>query len=322
MSIFGKNWQRRLHEIDDYLRAKEREGVISHEGYLRVTNDLTRYSLYSMQQISEAVGIGDSDAGQGKSHRTAVRALCLVKLVVNTQPSGPNPVNLANAPGLQMLYLGWSEAQIESELRLFLTPVHKVPLVPKMVSPSVLKPTPRKVIVASTSPPPLPPPKGKPKVAAMAYAYDQAARPHIVLSGHGGIQETAPGVWPMTTLAATQEIRYYCADCYSLPNRIGQLIDNHQNVRPVETQEGPATIYDLDLLPKDSLTVLNHSKFDTTFITVTKPTPLSTFLQNPEYANAVFHWAACRVLDDVNGRRWDADAQRWKTWDDRHQCWV
>lgn len=323
-----KNWSTRLREIDNYLHQKVTDQVITQEMYQRVRNDLKSGTPYSERQISEAVSINSRRTGN-RTHRTAVRALTLVRLVVNTQTFGPNPANLGNISTFRDRYLQWTDQQIEAELRRLLTPVQLVPSTPKalptLAAPPVLKKAAPKPSVATTKPPPLPPrPEvtGPVSVTAIAKQIDQQIRPHIVLSGHGSIQQLPTGDWPQTTLGSGQEIRYYCADCYSLPNDIGKLIDNHQNVRPVETQVGPKTIYDLTLSPKDTLVLLNHSKHDTTFITVTTATPLSTFLAKPEYRNAVFHWAACRVLFDASGNLWDASMRRWKRWDSARRLWV
>ena len=77
----------------------------------------------------------------------------------------------------------------------------------------------------------------------------------------------------------------------------------------------------ITLLHRDKLVLKNHSKFDTEFITVNRPTRLSSLIRRPEYVNAIFHWAACRVIFSEQGYKWNPGTRRWEYFDHSSRTW-
>ncbi len=148
-------------------------------------------------------------------------------------------------------------------------------------------------------------------VGAKTAAFDQASRRNVVLSGHGCWAQAPNGDWPVTKLKKGQEIRYYCAHYIPLGNDVGQRIDSHQDVTPHETIVGPANIFNYTLQEKGSLALLNRmqgkngNQLDGRFVTVDANTLLDTFINDPCNATAVFHWAACRVVFNNLGQKFN-----------------
>lgn len=165
-------------------------------------------------------------------------------------------------------------------------------------------------------------------VQQKAKAFDKASRINRVLSGHGCWAQMADGTWPRVDLKKGQEIRFYCNHFEPLGNDVGQLIDNHQDVAAVETWVGPQRIFDYTLQEKGTLKLLNRMKgtggkqLDARFITVDADTRLSSFINDPGNATAVFHWAACRVVFNRYGQMWDDNAGRWMTYNHTTHSWA
>ncbi|MFQ5504654.1 MAG: putative adhesin [Planctomycetota bacterium] len=122
------------------------------------------------------------------------------------------------------------------------------------------------------------------------------------------------GKWPVTTLKSKQLIRFYCNRGVSMLAWMGQFIDNRKYFLPTEEISGPRDIWDYTLLPcgPDSpfttLKLGNKSVGDANFITVEKPTRLSTFLKR--YSSANLHWCACRVYSLKDYRDWEGESWR------------
>ena len=137
-----------------------------------------------------------------------------------------------------------------------------------------------------------PPPAPTAVVAVKKTFFEKISRTNIVLSGHGS--------WPAphrkVRLKPHQKLCCYCKQFYPLGNDVGQLIDSRQFPVPVEEFAGGTEVCDYMLHHKDKLKLLNHSVGDAKFITVTTDTPISTFINDPAYVDATFHFAACRVV--------------------------
>lgn len=165
-------------------------------------------------------------------------------------------------------------------------------------------------------------------VAQKTKAFDAASRRNVVLSGHGCWAEPATGGFPFVDLKKGQEIRFYCAHYRPLGNDVGQRIDNHQDVAAVETWVGPMQICDYTLQPKGTLKLLNRMEgtgglqLDARFVTVDANTRLSQFVNDPANATAVFHWAACRVVYNRTGQKFDDVAGRWMTYNHTTKSWT
>lgn len=80
-----------------------------------------------------------------------------------------------------------------------------------------------------------------------------------------------------------------------------------QDVAAVETWVGPQGT--------------GGKQLDARFITVDADTRLSSFINDPANATAVFHWAACRVVFNRRGQMWSETAGRWMTYNHTTQSW-
>lgn len=165
--------------------------------------------------------------------------------------------------------------------------------------------------------------------------FEQMNRRNIILSGHGAwVYDPKLTDWPVTTLKKGQTIRFYVGRGRNLTSWLGQCVDNRVYVRPVEVLEGPRTIWNYTLFPQDKtastpLVAGNKSVGDKDFVTVDKPTMLSTFLG--EYARADFHWCACREYrtkakdQDASPKRMEnlsGKSVRWNPRASRHEIFV
>ena len=197
--------------------------------------------------------------------------------------------------------------------------LHQTHVVPNTAPPPPRRPDMTQVVEPSTK---------SATFSGKVKAFDKISRKNVVLSGHGCWAQEADNTWPFVRLGAGQEIHFYCGHKYPLGNDVGQQLDNHQKVTPVEIIKGPTNYYDYTLQPKDTLRLLNRMKgangqqLDARFITVDACTRLHDFINNPANATAVLHWAACRVVFNNLGQKEDPVSGTWLDWDDVTHTWV
>lgn len=145
--------------------------------------------------------------------------------------------------------------------------------------------------------------------------FEDESRVHVVLSGHGSWTVDGTGNGPFVNLGKHQQLKAYIPHYWPLGNDVGQLVDGRRFPAPRDAYGPGARVFDYTLHPKDKLKLLNHKVGDRYFETVTSNTRLSVFLNKPEYASATFHWAACRVVFNPQGKVWCPTHRRWETFD-------
>lgn len=310
MGIFTKDAQKRLTDTFDYIDA--------------VATDPTKVDLlrdwvyvdghYAPATISDALSLDVGPWGKltgSTTQRRAVRSAALARLAAEAPADlGPMDLWISSYKDLTTTVL---DAEINAQLAKIRGPQ---PMPMGSISPPMgayanlgqvlgakgaLKPV-VKAPVVGVQAPPMPPGESGTINAKKGY-FDDVSRIHVILSGHGSWQYDAGSAgWPRVTLGKQQEMRCYVRHYYPLKNDVGQLVDNRRFPVPTSTYAGGSQMPDYTLHHKDTLVLLNHSKNDVHFVTVNSDTRVSTFLNKAEYASAIFHWAACRVVFNSAGK--------------------
>lgn len=315
MSLFGKDERQRLNDTFAYIRGlKVGEPLVALlEEYVYAN------SVWEAASISEALSLGarpllkTSDTNQ----RHAVRACVLARLAVDQPPS------LDSAKGWKSALEKQSQAELDADIKRllqrlsppkplpFVAPSHEIQAAYKKLT-SVPKPQAQAKPVA-------PPPPSQTFEQKKA-AFEKESRRHVILSGHGSLQPRN-GQWPQVALKKNQRICFYVPDYWPLSNDVGKLVDNRRFPKPSEEVAGPARVWDYLLHHKDKLVLLNHPIGDALFINVQVDTPLSTFINDPDYATVTFHWAACRVCM-ANGKVLNPITNTFELYDQTHTPYV
>lgn len=313
MALFGKSEQERLTDTFDYLAEMRAPQNKINELFDWVYVD----GPFQAATISNALSLGFgtfSRHGTTKDSRRAIRACILARLAVET-PRSPS----ASATTWKTTYQSMQEMALRTEILKYLgrlnAPVVVQPMTPVGVKPvsygvslqdlqqarGALK-TPTPVV----RPTPLPQSPGVSSTTQQKKDFfETVSRLHVILSGHGSwLFDGGSNDWPRVMLGPQQILRCYCRHFYPLGNDAGQLVDNRRFPAPMETFGPGGDIPNYTLHHKDKLVLLNKGggNADQEFITVDHNTLLSDFLRNPKYSAATFHWAACRVVFNDQGK--------------------
>lgn len=313
MALFGKSEQERLTDTFDYLVEMKAPQNKIDELFDWVYVD----GPFQAATISDALSLGFgtfSRHGTTKDSRRAIRACILARLAVET-PRSPSSA----ATGWKATYQSMQEAQLRTQILQFLG---------RLNAPVIVAPTPpigavpvsygvgvqdlQRALGGLKAPAPVAPSTALPQSPGTNSTsqqkkdfFETVSRLHVILSGHGSwpFSGVSNG-WPKVMLGAQQIVRCYCRHFYPLGNDAGQLVDNRRFPAPVQTFGPGGEIPNYTLHHKDKLVLLNKGggNADQDFITVDHDTQLSDFLRNPKYSAATFHWAACRVVFNAQGK--------------------
>jgi hypothetical protein len=277
--------------------------------------------IWTAASISDALSLGARPVfkSSNTNQRHAVRACLLSKLAVE-QPASLDQTSLWLPPLEKM-----SPADLDAEIKRLmprLLPAKPLPFAPVTKD---IQAAYKKIVGTPKQPAPSPALAAPAPPVALSFAqlqakFEKESRQHVILSGHGSLQQRA-GNWPTVALKKNQRICFYVPDFWPLGNDVGQLVDNRRFPRPTEEIVGPATVWDYLLHHKDKLTLLNSPVGDALFINVNADTPLSTYLNDPDYASVTFHWAACRVCM-ADGKVFNPINRTFELYDNAHIPYV
>lgn len=310
MGLFTKDAAKRLADTFDYIDEIGSDPAKAQLLVDWVYSDGPYEPATISELLSLDVGVWGKLTGS-TTQRRAIRAATLARIAAEV-PTTRGPVDLW-ITGYKDMKTDDLNQEIADQLAKLRGPA---PLIPSGVSPPMgayaslnqvlaakgaLK-APTVAPVVNLKPPPVPVGTGASSDVKRKY-FEDVSRAQIVLSGHGSWPyDSTTSSWPRVTLGKQQELRCYVAHFYPLKNDVGQLVDNRRFPAPTETFAGGTSVPDYTLHHKDKLKLLNHSKGDVQFVTVTSDTRLSAIINKPEYASAIFHWAACRVVFNASGQ--------------------
>ncbi len=315
---WGKSDQDRIEKTLNYVAKVSK---LNHQVLVDFVNGS---SIFSAESISKALSLGFSRFSRGgtsESQRHAIRGCMLARIVAES------PASLGATSSWKNSYKTMSEASLKIEIAKYLARLSPPVAVPVPQSKSVnvnpssygvtlesiqaakgglKRPTAKTASTSAVAPGP--PPGSSADTATKKTYFEKVSRCHVVLSGHG----SWPQPWPKVTLKPQQKLCCYIAHYYPLGNDVGQLIDSRRFPVAVDEYPGGTEVCDYTLHHKDSLRLMNHSVGDAQFITVNKNTPISTFINDPKYATATFHFAACRVVFCTAGDLWCPVHNAWE----------
>ncbi|APZ95270.1 putative adhesin [Fuerstiella marisgermanici] len=302
---WGKSDQDRIQHTLDYIK---RVSATNHQLLIDYVNG---NSVFSAATISKALSLKLSRFGRGgttQSQRHAIRGCILTRLAAES------PASTAVATAWKNTYKTQTEDALKMQIARYLGQLRGATALPKSKPKSPSGPAayglsaeslqaikgglsaPKAVSSSTSATDAGPPPAPTAALAAKKTYFEKLSRSNIVLSGHG----SWPAPFRKVRLKPQQKLCCYCRQFYPLGNDVGQLIDSRQFPVPEEEFPGGSEVCDYMLHNKDTLKLLNHSVGDAKFITVTTDTPISTFINNPAYVDATFHFAACRVVSKGN----------------------
>jgi hypothetical protein len=311
---FGKDDQERLRECFAYLKTMN----VSQGKIDLLSTWVYKDGPFAQDSVSKALSLGFgvfNRHGTSKDTRQAIRTVILARMAVDT----PQQASLSGtASSWKTSYQTKTETQLQADIHTYMNrlmpPIMVAPVQPKNVNPGNYGVTlgalnnakaGLKAVAPKNATPPVVKPGSGANFAAKKDFFETTSRIHVILSGHGSwMYEPGLGSWPFVNLGPQQMINYYIDHYYPLGNDAGQMVDSRRFPAAWETAGPGDQICDYTLQPKDTLVLLNKGggNGDQHFETVTQNTKLSTFLANPKYASATFHWAACRVVFNEIGQ--------------------